>query len=78
MATKMLRLGRPVNPWWITVGIESEPTQQDVIAWRVAELTKIARDGINDRITAVSSAIAQAETPEAVLADAEAAWAGDA
>jgi hypothetical protein len=70
--------GIATKPLWQWVGIEAEPTVEDVAAWRLDADTRLARDQIIERITAVASAIAQAETPEAVLADAEAAWSGDA
>jgi hypothetical protein len=66
------------GPLWELLQIEFLPTIEDVAAWRLDADTRLARDQIIERITAVQSAIAQAETPEAVLADAEAAWAGDA
>jgi hypothetical protein len=70
--------GIATKPLWRWVGIEAEPTVEDIAAWRLDADTRLARDQIIKRITAVASAIAQAETPEAVLSAAEAAWAGGA
>jgi hypothetical protein len=70
--------GIATKPLWQWVGIEAEPTVEDVAEWRLDADTRLARDQIRDRINAVSLAAAQAETPEAVLADAEAAWLGEA
>jgi hypothetical protein len=68
--------GIVTKPLWRWVGIEAEPTVEDIAAWRLDADTRLARDQIRQRINDVASAISQAETPEAVLADAEAAWAG--
>jgi hypothetical protein len=70
--------GIATKPLWQWIGIEAEPTVEEVAEWRLDADTRVARDQIRQRINDVASAISQAETPEAVLADAEAAWAGEA
>jgi len=68
--------GIATKPLWQWVGIEAEPTVEDVAAWRLDSNTRLARDQVRQRMNDVASAISQAETPEAVLSDAEAAWLG--